>query len=797
MTYQGQRDAIVRTRQDLLVLGVRECQNFYATTVQQRMQHTDEFDDAVWTKTSLTVTPDNATAPDGSLTADTVTFDATNDSISQVCAPVFNVSSKAFTASIWMRVPSGSQTVTIYIHNLAETEGKTKQVTLTTTWQRFFVGKKFSATPTDNAVFKVIRTAGDNATAVQMWRANLSRNVGDLDIEVPFPSTRRITEASTDLSVQVSRCSISDNGDGARCFYSRPTCQSFDDFNAGHTWEDTPRGRGIREYRLCRQNAPFPIAGVETLPYLVSAPVAAQEIDPERALTLNERAPFEFEDDSAPGLWNPRQQSEGALVNTATGVGTFWRRWAAIYRNYGNPEGYLKRLVGFVEAGATEADFQPRGTYLIRNYETSDRRITLTCADRLKLTRKSIPAKINQTNFIQGPLTSGATTITAFNASEITTPTADYTPVLIIDPGTAYEEKVNVTAIDLTTRQLTVQRGRWGTAAVAHAMTQIAFKESAEFGTERSNPSLEPLGENGIDIIIRLYKYAGLSASDIDSATLLSERDTWLPTSLDVTTGTHYGPLLRRSLTQITDVETLARELRALTLLFLWVDNNQKLTGKVFAPVAPGVTLTTLDDDSNFVAGTISVDDNDESRVSRCLIAYHLPPSVTSASVAEDFLEVRVDIDVDSEEREYYGEPRLRVLLDQWVMPLDFATAAYFTSHIISRFRHGARMMSAALEIKDDDVELGDFVQVNTKHVQDSFGNNLNSIMQIMKKRAVGDNRFAVDMLDTGLYHRYAFYSAPGLPDYPSATTAQRQYGFYGDANGKVGSPLEYGYYYW
>ena len=121
MTYAAQRDSLTRTRQDLVVLGVRECQNFYATLVQQLLTRTEEMDHADWVKTSVSVVANNATAPDGTMTADTVTFNATNDAIAQTVVGTV-VTSKAFTGSVYLRVPSGAQQVTIFVRNVAGTQ---------------------------------------------------------------------------------------------------------------------------------------------------------------------------------------------------------------------------------------------------------------------------------------------------------------------------------------------------------------------------------------------------------------------------------------------------------------------------------------------------------------------------------------------------------------------------------------------------------------------------------------------------------------------------------------------------
>jgi len=795
MTYAARRDSLLRTRQDLLVIGVRECQNHYATIVEQLLTYTEQMDNAAWTKTSVTVSADDAAAPDGFTTADTVSFNATSDSLAQTVTGTA-VTSSGFTGSVWLRVASSSNTVSIKVRNVADTESTAVQCTVTTTWTRFWVNKLFSGTPVDDVVFEVIRTASDDVGDMEVWGANLWQNPNDEDAVVRFPYRKRVAEAVATVSVNASRCSISDAGDGARCYYSRPTCQDGDNFNAGNTYETDTRGQGIREFRFCRQNAALPLPGQDVMPYLVTAPMAAQEIDAERALTVNERVTFEFEDDASPGLWNPRQSYEGALVNSAVTAGTFWRRWIPIYRNYSNPEGYATRKIGYVEAGMTESDFQTRGKYIIQNVETNDKRIKLICSDRLKLTRTQIPAKISDTNQIALNLTSSGTSLVVDDATEITPVGTGYTVVLELEPDTANAEKVNVTAIDLDTNTCTIQRGRWGTTAVKHNRDQ-PFREVAEFGTERTTTTLTPLGKNAVDIMIELYRYAGLTADEIDSTTLESERDIWLPSVIDTSTGYSYGPLLRRTVTETVEIEKLAREIRDLTLMFMWVNDSQQLTGKVYAPRRPTETVTTWTDGANFIAGSLAIDHNNESRISRAVIAWNLTDGADAGDI-QNYQQVRVELNIDLEEREYYGDKPIKVLLSQWIK--DFTTesglgqrtasgvAADFTRHILDRFGNGTRILTGKVEIKDDDIGLGAYVLVQTDDILDEHGDQATLEMMVTKKKYVSDNVIQVELVDTGIFRRYWFYAPDGQADYGSATATEKQYGYYSDDNGFTGT---------
>ncbi len=810
MTYAIQRDAMARTPVDLLVVGVRECQNSYAALIAQLLQYTEQIDNAAWVKGSVTVTANNKTAPDGTLTADTCVFNADNDTLDQVATGTA-VTSKAFTFSVFLRVPSGSSTITIRCRNVANTEGTSKQVTVTTTWQRFYVHKLFTGVPVDDVQVRIVRIAGDTINGdIEVWGANLTRNPSDKNAEVSFPYAQRVTAA-----VNASTCSIADQGNGSRCFYSRTTCQDPDNFNAGDNWSESlvtlsARDRGIREYRFCKKGDPLPLAGTEVLPYIAELPSAAQEIDPERTITVNERATFAFEDDRGPGVWNPRQQSDGMLVNTATGGGSFWPRFSAIYRNYSNPEGYVIRKHGYYEAGMTEADFQPRGRYLIRNYEYAGRRAKLICGDRLRLTRTQIPAKVSESNTLQRRAAAADLTIYVRNAAEFApvaanaaTATPDYIVTIQIE-----NEKMNVTAVDLSANTLTVQRGRWGTTAAAHARS-TAITGVAEFDTERSDPTLPAMGKNGIDIIIETLKYAGLASSEIDTAAMQAERDYWMPSSTNATTGVYSGALMRRSLTEVTDVQKLITEITEIMLVWLWVNDSQMVTGRFYAPVKPTVTATALDDDNALIADTVSVDDNNESRISRCIVGYNRPDGVDIQKV-EDFDQVRIELDVDLEEREFYGDKRLHAILSEWFQPTpnsgesiipnqrpasEAAMVVYFTQRLISRKRHGQRILSAKLPIKYDDLQLGDPVTITTDDVQDVHGAPLASTFYVSKKKRDGQ-RLEFDFVDMGLAARAGFYNNTDMTAYGAASAERRKRAYYSDASGLVGSPKVPGYHY-
>lgn len=797
MSYAAQRDAWDRTPQELIVIGVRECQNHYASLVEQLLQYTDQFDNAAWAKISVTVTPNNATAPDGTLTADTVTFDAADDLIAQTVTGTA-VTSKAFTGSVWLRIPTGAQTVTVRVRNAGGAEIGSKQVSLTTSWQRVFVAKLFSATPVDDLVFEILRTAGDDVTALQVWRANLSRNPGDNLAEIAWPSVRRVAESVGTISVNCSRCQAADAGDGNRCFFTRPTCQDPDGYNLGNAYEPTPSLQGFREYRFCRQNAPLALPGEIVLPYLERYDAAAQEIVADKAITMTERSTFHFFDDAGPGVWCLRQQQRGSLVNTASGSGHFWRRWMAIHRNYGNAANYLIRKVGFVEPAVAETDYQQRGRFVLRSVTLdTDDSVEIECTDRLRLTRNDLPAKISQDNPLAASLTDTDTTISLVDAGEISAPAEDgsYFVVLELDHDVpAKAEKANVLSRDLVNNTVTVQRGRWGTSAQGHARL-AKVREVAEFGTERADPAGIPLGKNPLDIFIELYRTGGLDALDIDTAQVASQRDAWIPSTVDPLTGAESGLLFRRTITDKQKIETLAQEIRELLMLLAWVNEDRRLTCRLFANALPTETVTVLTDDEHLIDGSVAVEDSDETRITRALIAWSLSADA-DGDVPEDYDLIQVNIALDEEEAAYYGDSRAKVLMSKWLRPEDLENPASLAAHIVGRYRHGARFFKYRLDLKDDVVTLGGLVEIRSEKIQAPDGSVDARLAIVTKKKRRDDDQIEIEALEAPLVRTW-FWAPDGLPDYDSASASQKRYGFLADDQGNVGARKELGYHWW
>jgi hypothetical protein len=120
---------------------------------------TEEFDNAAWVKSSATVAANSVAAPDGTMTADTLTASGANGTALQT----FTASAVPYTFSIWLRRLTGTGNVQLTV------DGTTyATVTLTTAWARF----ETTLTPSAGSRTAGVRivTSGD---AVYAWGAQL------------------------------------------------------------------------------------------------------------------------------------------------------------------------------------------------------------------------------------------------------------------------------------------------------------------------------------------------------------------------------------------------------------------------------------------------------------------------------------------------------------------------------------------------------------------------------------------------------------------------------------------------
>lgn len=144
-------------------------QDWAATPGPNLLAAPENFAAASWSKVAVAVAENAMMAPDGTLTADVLT--STGDGYAGQLATI--ATTAPHTGSLWLKVPSGSRTVTLYmVRNVPNAVVAAKTVTLTDVWQRFTI----TGTPLDLSRHVLQVGGGASFTAgavIHAWGAKL------------------------------------------------------------------------------------------------------------------------------------------------------------------------------------------------------------------------------------------------------------------------------------------------------------------------------------------------------------------------------------------------------------------------------------------------------------------------------------------------------------------------------------------------------------------------------------------------------------------------------------------------
>jgi hypothetical protein len=219
----------------------------------------------------------------------------------------------------------------------------------------------------------------------------------------------------------------------------------------------------------------------------------------------------------------------------------------------------------------------------------------------------------------------------------------------------------------------------------------------------------------------------------------------------------------------------------------------------------PGQTVKELTHENNVIFRSNSISNNAESRITRVFVFFD--PIVANPGengAAFDSVQIAVDLGVES----LSGEKSRRIFGD-WIFRQQEALAV--AGRVLGRFRRGARIIKARLDLADEpDFDVGDVLSINTPDVLkaaaagsvERFGSRWQCTQ---RTHLTTDGQVRIEALEFS-GRRYAIISpdedletAPDpFPDHPDASDAELEYGFIGDSDNLVtpaSGPKIDGYY--
>ncbi len=562
-----------------------------------------------------------------------------------------------------------------------------------------------------------------------------------------------------DNTYTVAPCTAVNAGDGSRCFYSFPTCQDQANFV-----------KATRTYRFCLNNVPWPDAATECWPLLKKFTQVPHKVSTESFFSYPDSLTFTMYRDYAPPAADSDKTGVADAFNTALN-GEFWSNLFSRNRNYSGRA--VRILRGFNASGFVLADFEQVGPeYTLSDVQFGPRECRVTCESPLaKLRKRKVPVAISDDNQLTAFFGAGVTTLPVDDGSEYPDP-ADFTRnnvyVEIEEIGATSDEICRVTSI--SGNNLTVVRGQFGTVDVAH-QENSPVKHIACFGTTAG------LAVNSVDTLHDLMEWAGVAAAAVNTATFDSLKNIHWP-------GDDVVRIVRRPHT----VAQLMQEIREIRGILVYLDSAGKWAASL---IGPRVASASFDDDS---MRNVSVNETDKDRRTRVALWYD--PVEDNAREPEDFRKSVIVIDGNLEFVNNFNDVRERQVLDKWLNPA-FAVAKIrnLAKILITRTAHGVRTVENDLEVKDGTVYVGDAVTIKTRELTDIYGDQISMPCVITSRKEVGRGAIRYAAVDTNFSGRF-FVIGPDTmtDDFDTSTDADKAFGYWGDADNRVGAALVEGY---
>lgn len=134
-------------------------------------------------------------------------------------------------------------------------------------------------------------------------------------------------------------------------------------------------------------------------------------------------------------------------------------------------------------------------------------------------------------------------------------------------------------------------------------------------------------------------------------------------------------------------------------------------------------------------------------------------------------------------------------------LPAD-TLASSLALKLLSRYRDPAATVSLDIDINNvawnsKFIKPTDIKDITTDEAAEKGSSTWNKERMMITSVRPERDKVTVELAETRMYHRYGFIAPAGLPDYPSATAAQRMYGFIGNGSNMVNAGTEDGYYIW
>lgn len=445
--------------------------------------------------------------------------------------------------------------------------------------------------------------------------------------------------------------------------------------------------------------------------------------------------------------------------------GTFWTKLKA---RWPTPNGRRIRVIdGYL---GQDPEDMIRREYLIDRIDGPDSRgrVTVRAVDPLRiLDDKTSQAPLLSRGELASSLGSGSGPQTVIVAGDLV---SEYPASGTLRIGSELMTYTARSLVGTNTNFTGVTRGTDGTSTASHEVES------------RVQTCIRYTDVNAWEVARSLIEvYAPSAFPFIDLTQWAAEAATWLD-----------GFIVSAVISEPTGLNQLLAELCRDAQFFIWWDERQqKILLRAVRP--PIETPVSWNEDANIIAGSQSLQQRPDERISQ--IWYYYQPRDLSKSVTDEanYRKVRIRIDADSESPREYQESAVTKIFSRWVRTDAIVTA--ITTRLINRYRDVPFFLTISLDAKDRNVWTADVVDVSTRLITNADGLPANVRYQVISAEETSPGSVVKYVLQNfgSVAQRGGFWMASDAPDYEDATDEEKaDGGWWADADGKIGDDNGY-----
>lgn len=522
-------------------------------------------------------------------------------------------------------------------------------------------------------------------------------------------------------------------------------------YNTFETCQDkTNYAKTTQTLRFCSEGAPLP-AGIAMRPYVSQIATAPTVIELNQGLARRATSSITLRDEP-----DGDTETDPYITDRGTAAqGTFWTRLLARSPNYVGRFARIRR--GYAATPWDWAQFVDE-LYIIDSIKgpSQSGTVSVVLKDILKLAdRTQMPKPTDGKLTVAMIATDLSLTLDSGKGAQY-----DATGYVILkDEIIEYTGKAG----DVLSWPSTAYRGKFGTTAMTHKVDETVQLCKAF------------IDQKVTDVLKSVLNEAGISNSYIDTALMTSEDDTWLGTKYHITA----------ILTKPNEANRYIKELCFESNSVLWWSPvDQKVKFRVIMPrLSTGIPALT--EAANLIEDSVSVESMDDQRLTYSGMKYGLIDYSKTRDEAANFALGNIYIDGDAESANQYNDRRSENTFSQWLSSPNAVAARAWVARRVGYYRNAPRKLKFKLDPKDDTFAVGDLVDITTAKLTDAAGAPLKTRVLVLRKDKKGTH-LDIEAMTTKFGRRYAFINDNGVPNYPSATAAQRDKAFICNASGKM-----------